>query len=59
MPLVTDPVNCLFSLTISSNMEPVCGKMWCQINVRLRFEQWVSFIRNLRNRLAYAVARFV
>ena len=42
MQLVTDPVNCLFSHTISSNMEPVCGKMWGQINVRLRFEPWVS-----------------
>ena len=27
IPLVPDPVNCLFSITISPNIEPVCCKM--------------------------------
>ena len=31
IPLVTDPVNCLFSLTRCTNIEPVCGKMYGQI----------------------------
>ena len=29
--LVTDPVNCLFLLTISPNIEPLCDKMCGQI----------------------------
>ena len=38
MSCVTDPVNCLFSLTIYPNIEPVWGKMRCQVISSVRLD---------------------
>ena len=44
MPVVPDPVNCLFSLTISPNIEPVCGEKCGQIILSARRDNQINLM---------------